>query len=135
MEEKSELNTNICETEDIDNELDDQLVSEIDPDETEIADEETNEDLKKSDNPFSAKSIYDWVEIFAISVAVVFVLFSFIARIAVVDGGSMLPTLTNGDKVIVRQLFYTPKQGDIIVCQSEKYGLDKPLVKRVIATE
>ena len=64
-----------------------------------------------------------------------FILFSFVARIAVVDGGSMLPTLSHGDKLLVRQLFYTPKQGDVIVCQSEKYGLDKPLVKRIIATE
>ena len=45
----------------------------------------------------------------------------------------MLPTLENGDKLIVRQLFYTPKQGDIVVCQSENYGMDKPLVKRIIA--
>ncbi len=82
-----------------------------------------------------ASSIYEWLEIFIISVAAVFILFSFVARVAVVDGGSMLPTLSNGDKLLVRQLFYTPKQGDIIVCQSENYGLDKPLVKRIIATE
>lgn len=97
--------------------------------------EEENNPKDNSENPFSPRSLYDWLEIFAISVAVVFVLFSFVARIAVVDGGSMLPTLENGDKLIVRQLFYEPKQGDIIVCQSEKYGMKKPLVKRVIATE
>lgn len=82
-----------------------------------------------------SRALYDWLEIFAISIAVVFVLFAFVARIAVVDGDSMLPTLEDGDKLIVRQLFYTPKQGDIVVCQSETYGMDKPLVKRVIATE
>lgn len=82
-----------------------------------------------------ASSVYDWIEIIIISVATVFVLFSFVARIAVVDGSSMLPTLTDGDKLIVRHLFYTPKQGDIIVCQSQTYGLEKPLVKRIIATE
>ena len=104
--------------------------------ETEIDEtEEQKTEEKKNDSPFSAKSLYEWLEIFAISVAVVFVMFSFIARIAVVDGGSMLPTLTNGDKLIVRQLFYKPKQGDIVVCQSPTYGLEKPLVKRVIATE
>ena len=96
---------------------------------------EGNDEKENNYNPFSAKVIYDWMEIFAISIAVVFILFSFVARIAVVDGGSMLPTLENGDKLIVRQLFYKPKQGDIIVCQSESYGMDKPLVKRVIATE
>ncbi len=80
-------------------------------------------------------SAFEWLEIFIVSIAAVFILFSFVARIAVVDGGSMLPTLSHGDKLLVRQLFYTPKQGDVIVCQSEKYGLDKPLVKRIIATE
>lgn len=96
---------------------------------------EGNDKKGNSYNPFSARVIYDWMEIFAVSIAVVFFLFSFVARIAVVDGGSMLPTLENGDKLIVRQLFYKPKQGDIIVCQSESYGMEKPLVKRVIATE
>lgn len=96
---------------------------------------EGNDKKGNNYNPFSARAIYDWMEIFAVSIAVVFFLFSFVARIAVVDGGSMLPTLENGDKLIVRQLFYNPKQGDIIVCQSESYGMEKPLVKRVIATE
>lgn len=82
-----------------------------------------------------SESVFEWLEIFIISVAAVFVLFSFVARIAVVDGSSMYPTLSNNDKLLVRQIFYTPKQGDIIVCQSENYGLDKPLVKRIIATE
>lgn len=82
-----------------------------------------------------SEKLFEWLEIFIISVAAVFVLFSFVARIAVVDGNSMYPTLSNNDKLLVRQIFYTPKQGDIIVCQSENYGLDKPLVKRIIATE
>lgn len=80
-------------------------------------------------------TVFEWLEIFIISVAAVFILFSFVARVAVVDGNSMYPTLSNNDKLLVRQLFYTPKQGDVIVCQSENYGLDKPLVKRIIATE
>lgn len=127
MEDNTELKTSVIENTELD--------KDVELEKTEEQNDDITEKQNNSDNPFSAKSLYDWIEIFAISVAVVFVLFSFVARIAVVDGGSMLPTLTNGDKVIVRQLFYTPKQGDIIVCQSEKYGLDKPLVKRVIATE
>lgn len=82
-----------------------------------------------------SQTIFEWLEIFIVSVAAVFILFSFVARIAVVEGNSMYPTLSNNDKLLVRQIFYTPKQGDIIVCQSVKYGLDKPLVKRIIATE
>ncbi|MBO5040536.1 MAG: signal peptidase I [Clostridia bacterium] len=82
-----------------------------------------------------SQTIFEWLEIFIVSVAAVFILFSFVARIAVVDGNSMYPTLSHSDKLLVRQIFYEPKQGDIIVCQSEAYGLDKPLVKRIIATE
>ena len=52
-----------------------------------------------------------------------------------VVGSSMYPTLKDGDILIVSTFNYTPKNGDIIVCQSESYGLDTPLVKRVIATE
>lgn len=82
-----------------------------------------------------SQTIFEWLEIFIVSVAAVFILFSFVARIAVVDGNSMHPTLSHSDKLLVRQIFYEPKQGDIIVCQSEAHGLDKPLVKRIIATE
>ena len=82
-----------------------------------------------------SQTVFEWLEIFIVSVAAVFILFSFVARIAVVEGDSMYPTLSNNDKLLVRQLFYEPKQGDIIVCQSVNYGLDKPLVKRIIATE
>lgn len=79
--------------------------------------------------------LYDWLEVFAVSVAAVFVLFAFVARVAVVDGDSMNHTLKHGDKLLVQELFYTPKQGDIVVCQTEFFGFGNPLVKRVIATE
>lgn len=78
---------------------------------------------------------FDWIEIFAISIAIVFFFFVFIARVAVVDGSSMNNTLYHQDKLLVREIFYSPKQGDIIVCQSAEHGLNQPLVKRVIATE
>ncbi len=107
-------------------------IKETTTEETKTEEAKTEE---KKEKPHLFELVYEWLEVFIISVAAVFVIFSFVARIAVVDGGSMLPTLTHGDKLVVRQLFYTPEQGDIIVCQSEAYGLDKPLVKRIIATE
>ncbi len=80
--------------------------------------------------------LYDWLEVFAVSVAAVFVLFAFVVRVAVVDGDSMNNTLMDGEKLLVLELFYTPKQGDIIVCQDDcpQLGFDNPIVKRVIAT-
>ncbi|MBQ4065380.1 MAG: signal peptidase I, partial [Clostridia bacterium] len=79
--------------------------------------------------------LYDWLEVFAVSIAAVFVLFAFVTRVAVVDGDSMTNTLHHEERLLVQELFYTPKQGDIIVCQSTFFGFDNPLVKRVIATE
>ena len=79
--------------------------------------------------------LYDWMEVLIVSIAVVFSLFSFFFRIAVVDGDSMKNTLHNGEKLFLQELFYTPKQGDIIVCQDEYFGFEKPIVKRIIATE
>ena len=68
-----------------------------------------------------------------ISAALVLVLvFSFFFRIIQVDGSSMVPTLVNGDKLIVWGAGYTPQRGDVVIVDSyTSYG--KPLVKRVIA--
>ena len=46
----------------------------------------------------------------------------------------MRETLQDKDALIVSNFAYKPKTGDIIVCQSENYGFETPLVKRVIAT-
>mgnify|MGYP002224114020 CR=1 FL=1 len=44
----------------------------------------------------------------------------------------MVPTLVNGDKLIVWGAGYTPQRGDVVIVDSyTSYG--KPLVKRVIA--
>ena len=48
----------------------------------------------------------------------------------------MLPTLENGQYLIISDLLYTPKNGDIVVVQAPDYKEGKePLIKRVIATE
>ena len=48
---------------------------------------------------------------------------------------SMNPTLNNGDKMLVSNVFYKPKAGDIVVFKKDSYDPNKALVKRVIATE
>ena len=83
-----------------------------------------------------ASSIFDYFEIFVISIITVLMVFSLFLRIARVDGGSMNQTLQNGESLVISNLFYEPKQGDIIVfhlCQEN--GYNQPIVKRVIATE
>ena len=81
------------------------------------------------------KETYDWIEIFVITISAIFIVFTFIARIAYVDGDSMLNTLHDRETLVVSNLFYTPKQDDIVVFQSPDSGINGGVVKRVIATE
>ena len=64
----------------------------------------------------------------------VVLLMTFLFRMFTVDGKSMMNTLFNGDKVAVIRWKYVPKNGDVVVIKhGEEYN--KPLIKRVIATE
>lgn len=86
------------------------------------------------------RSAFDIVEMFVFAMAFVLIAMAFCFRHSVVDGGSMENTLHDGEHLIISDLFYTPKQGDIVVVQdlSKKDlhpELTKPIVKRVIATE
>lgn len=80
-----------------------------------------------------AAELYDWLEIMVVAITVVLLIFHFVGRMVTVNGTSMLPTLTHGEKLIIQELFYEPEQGDIVICQSASYGMEEPLVKRVIA--
>ena len=80
------------------------------------------------------KSVFEWIESIVIAVVAVTLIFTFVFRTVSIDGSSMLPTLTNGDTVLVYELFYTPKPGDIIVLSVENNN-NKPYIKRVIAVE
>ena len=103
--------------------------SEIDPDET----------VKKIENRkkrTALQAVYDYLEVFCYALATMMVLFLFVFRLVTVDGDSMRATLTNGDKLIISNLFYTPETGDIVVINPENHGdADEPIIKRVIATE
>ena len=78
---------------------------------------------------------FDAVEVVAVAVVIVLVIFTFLGRLSTVDGDSMYDTLENGERLIISNVFYTPKTGDIIVFQQRGMYFEKPLVKRVIATE
>ena len=77
----------------------------------------------------------DWVEVFLTALVTVILLFTFFFRIVVVSGASMETTLQNADYLVLTNLGYSPKQGDVVVLQTNGYSENKPLIKRVIATE
>ena len=85
------------------------------------------------ENPRRIDSVFDFVEILILTLAAVFILTSFVFRHSIVDGDSMMNTLQNHDVLIISDLFYTPKQYDIVVIEDHTTGYDHPLVKRVIA--
>ena len=58
--------------------------------------------------------------------------FTFVGRLIMVDGTSMVPTLLNGEMMVVRSLGYEPRQGDIVVLTQESF-MEDAIVKRVIA--
>ncbi len=81
------------------------------------------------------KEIYDWIHCLITALIICVLCFIFCVRIIDVAGTSMVPTLYNGDKMLVSDLFYSPKAGDVVVFKKDSYDPEKALVKRVIATE
>ncbi len=79
--------------------------------------------------------LYDWIQSLMVALIICIALFIFVVRVIDVSGSSMFPTLKDGDKMIVSNLFYKPKYGDVIVFKTDRYDPNKALVKRVIATE
>lgn len=88
----------------------------------------------------------DLIETVAISVFIVGFIFTFLFRIAVVQGPSMENTLIDGQKLIMSNLFYKPHNLDIVVIDNQRghvfenqsevgehSGTEKHIVKRVIA--
>lgn len=89
----------------------------------------------KKVKPDFVENIYEWIEVFVYSITFVMILFTFVMRLAVVEGSSMEKTLIENDTLVISDLFYTPKANDIIVFQSPTSNYKKPIVKRVIALE
>lgn len=102
--------------------------------------------------------LFEWAHALVTSLIIVGLLFAFAGRLIGVVGSSMEPTLYKRERILISNLFYTPKQGDIIVfSKKDLYKVlpdageppsffqqffemdhsdrDEPLVKRVIATE
>ena len=80
------------------------------------------------------RAVYDFLELFIIALCIVFVIFSFAVRLCRVSGPSMDKTLSNGQLLLVTDLFYTPEQGDIVVFHQTGNVYNELIVKRVIAT-
>lgn len=90
----------------------------------------------------SVKEAFEWLDAVIFSIIAIIILFTFVFRIVGIRGDSMKETLHEGDRIVISNIFYTPKQGDIVVISrnytnenGSKDQNDSPIIKRVIATE
>ena len=95
--------------------------------------EDAGEETAKAEK--SGREAYEWVQALVCSVLAVVVLFTFVIRLIGVDGHSMVPTLQDGDRLLVlNSMLYDDYQyGDIVVLRKDTF-MEEPIVKRVIAT-
>lgn len=102
-------------------------------------DEEKNEEITEEETKqreIPGRDLYEWTQALVGSVLAVVLVFTFLIRLIGVDGRSMVPTLQNGDRLLVLSslLDHDYEYGDIVVLREESF-LEEPIVKRVIATE
>ena len=91
---------------------------------------------------YTIKDFFEFLEIIVAAIVATVVLFSFVFRVATIDGDSMQSTLFHGEKIIISNLFYTPKANDIVVISRNIENSSEastngnlPIIKRIIATE
>jgi signal peptidase I len=132
------------------NDNDKETLNKVDTDDSQNNDS-TEDNTKKGSKVFN--ELCDMIESVLFSIFTVILIFTFVFKVASVQGTSMEPTLVQDDKLIVSSTFYnTPKQKDIIIIDAENAhlladtdndgqvddvvvadGLHKTIVKRVIA--
>jgi len=109
---------------------------------------ENNENLEQVVNEVEPpkkswkKEVLDWTVSIAVAIVIALIIRNFVFAMVEVEGESMYPTLSDGDKLFTRIIAYTqPKQGDIIIFNPSINETDRnpnkdlAYVKRVIATE
>ena len=64
------------------------------------------------------QNVFEWYEALISAALVLVLVFSLFFRIIQVDGESMVPTLQNGDKLIVWGAGYEPQRGDVVIVDS-----------------
>ena len=83
------------------------------------------------------KGILSYLHDLVFGLAAVLLVFMLFLRVVIVSGPSMLPTLHDGDSLILLSnvLYGKPQYGDIVVASKDSFKNGEPIIKRVIATE
>ncbi|PKM74230.1 MAG: signal peptidase I [Firmicutes bacterium HGW-Firmicutes-16] len=93
----------------------------------------TEKKPKDSQEPEKAPAeIYEWMQSLVSALLICVLVFAFLVRIIGIIGSSMEPTFSDKDSVIISDLFFTPKQGDVVVLRKLSFQ-EEPIIKRIIA--
>ncbi len=77
------------------------------------------------------RELLEWVTCIVVAVLITLVLRNFVFSLVRVEGSSMAPTLSDGDRLVMIRLGYTPQKGDIVVVDPDN-GSVAPYIKRII---
>lgn len=99
--------------------------------ELDVTEQPTEEIVEK----IPGREVYETVASLVSALLAVVLVFTFLVRLMGVSGPSMIPTLQNGDRLLVVNslLCGEYEYGDIVIAQKDSFS-DEPIVKRVIAT-
>ena len=93
---------------------------------------ETKNEINPKMNNHS--SLHEWYDSILKALIIIVIFLTFVFKICTVVGDSMNNTLYNGERLIISNFLYTPKENDVIVFHQTSENLNEPCVKRVIAT-
>ncbi len=94
-------------------------------------------DTNKSKELSFTKTVLLYLHDLVYLLGVILLVLLLVFRVVVVSGSSMVPTLVDGDYLLLLSgpFYNSPKYGDIIVASKDTFRNGEPIIKRVIAVE
>ncbi len=91
-------------------------------------------DGEKTIERIPGRELYDWLRALVTAILIIVLTFTFVARMMNVKGPSMIPTLQDGDRLLVLNSLLAGEyhRGDIVIARKKSFSEDA-IVKRVIA--